>query len=205
VSFVDARSHAILGTLSFPDATDGLEQPVWDGRMRKFLQAVPASRANPSGEIAVIDPRTMQVTDTFPIPVIKGRICSPHGLAIGPRDEILVGCSLGGADSETLVMSARDGEILAVITQVGASDQVWFNPGDGNYFLGARNFPGGPVLGIIDSETNTWIENVPTAPNAHSVAASRRNDHVFVPLTPLPNDPQCTNGCIGVYAEDDDD
>lgn len=35
-----------------------------------------------------------------------------------------------------------------------------------------------------------WIENVPTAKNAHSVAADPKNNQVFVPLT---------NQGIGVY------
>jgi hypothetical protein len=206
VSFIDTRSRVILGRLSFPDATDGLEQPLWDPDTRQFLQAVPESRANPGGEIAVIDPLTMQVTQTFPIPLIQGRRCSPHGLDLGPRHELLVGCSLAGTNFVgTIIMNGGNGAIVTVITQVGASDQVWFNPGDENYYLGARNNPGGAVLGIIDSETNSWVQNVPTAPNAHSVAASRRNNHVFVPLTPLPTDPQCSAGCIGVYAEEDDD
>ena len=123
---------------------------------------------------------------------------------MGPRHEILVGCSLGGNNTHTIIMSASDGRIVTVINQVGASDQVWFNRGDGNYYLAARNFPGGAVLGVIDSETNSWVQNVPTAPAAHSVAATQRDDHVFVPLTPLPSDPECQRGCIGVYAADDE-
>lgn len=39
-----------------------------------------------------------------------------------------------------------------------------------------------PVLGVIDAETNTWIANIPTGPNAHSVAANPINNEVFVPL-----------------------
>ncbi len=205
LSFIDTRTHQILEPrLNFPNATDGLEQPLWDGQTGRFLQAVPASVTNPGGEIAVIDPLTHQITNTFPIPMQQGRRCSPHGIDMGPRHEILVGCSLGGNDTHTIIMSATDGRIVAVISQVGASDQVWFNRSDGNYYLGARNFPGGAVLGIIDSETNSWVQNVPTAPNAHSVAATQRDDHVFVPLTPLPSDPECPRGCIGVYADEDD-
>jgi len=205
LSFIDTRTHQILEPrLNFPNATDGLEQPLWDGQAGRFLQAVPASMTNPGGEIAVIDPLTHQITNTFPIPMQQGRRCSPHGIDMGPRHEILIGCSLGGSDTHTIIMSASDGRILAVINEVGASDQVWFNRSDGNYYLGARNFPGGAVLGIIDSETNSWVQNVPTAPNAHSVAATQRDDHVFVPLTPLPSDPECPRGCIGVYADEDD-
>ena len=150
-----------------------------------------------------VDPLTMQFTQTFPIPVIEGRICSPHGIDLGARHELLIGCSLAGTNVETLIMNASTGTIVKVFTEVGASDQVWFNRGDRKYYLAARNFPGGAVLGVIDSEDNSWLLNMPTAPNAHSVAASRRDDHVFVPLTPLPSDPDCVTGCIGVYGDDD--
>src|SRR5712692_4870208 len=196
LSFIDTRSRAILGTLAFPLATDGLEQPVWDRDTGKFLQAVPATAANPAGEIAVIDPLTMQLTQTFPIPVIEGRLCSPHGIDLGARHELLIGCSLAGTNVETIIMNASTGAIVKVFTEVGASDQVWFNRGDRRYYLAARNFPGGAVLGVIDTEDNSWVLNMPTAPNAHSVAASRRDDHVFVPLTPLASDPDCVTGCI---------
>jgi hypothetical protein len=51
-------------------------------------------------------------------------------------------------------------------------------------------------LGVIDAKTDQWIENVPTAPGAHSVAADSNTQHVFVPLTA---NPSCPKSCIGVY------
>jgi len=30
--------------------------------------------------------------------------------------------------------------------------------------------PGGPVLGVIDAKTNTWLQNVNTNSNSHSIA-----------------------------------
>jgi DNA-binding beta-propeller fold protein YncE len=199
-SFIAAETHEILGTLEFPEATDGLEQPVWDKDNERFLLAIPQTRANPGGEIDVIDPKSMEVIDVFPL----SPGCSPHGLDIGPDQQAIVGCSLM-ANARTIIMDTRDGTIVATITQVGGSDQVWFNPGDGNYYLGARSNPGGPVLGIIDAKTNMWLQNVPTTPAAHSVAASSLNNHVFVPLTPVASDRACPRGCIGVYAGSDDD
>jgi len=98
---------------------------------------------------------------------------------------------------------------------VGGADEVWFNEGDNRFYVAARDNPGGPVLGVIDAVTNTWIENVSTAFNAHSVAADRKNNHIFVPLRPprsgQPDPNPCVafggpsfagRGCIGVYAND---
>ncbi len=170
IKVIDLRSLQIVAVIDTGGAKrGGLEQPVWDRHTGKFLQAVPETAANPAGEIAEIDPLTMQLTQTFPIPVIEGRLCSPHGIDLGARHELLIGCSLAGTNVETIIMNASTGAIVKVFTEVGASDQVWFNRGD----------------------------------RTHSVAASRRDDHVFVPLTPLPSDPDCVNGCIGVYGDDD--
>ncbi|HLQ25588.1 MAG TPA: hypothetical protein VK138_06840 [Acidiferrobacterales bacterium] len=61
---------------------------------------------------------------------------------------------------------------------------------------------------MIDAQTNTWIQNVPTFGNAHSVAANARTNEVFVPLgvplaTDAPSSP-CPHSCIGVYAAEDE-
>ena len=80
---------------------------------------------------------------------------------------------------------------------------MWFNSGDDRYYLAARNNPGGPVLGIIDADTNQWIQNVPTAPNSHSVAADPRSNQIYVPLTANPASP-CPLGCIGVFQDTDE-
>ena len=99
----------------------------------------------------------------------------------------MLGCSgdnavLATGGPQVQIMDSRTGGIVAVIRQVGGADQVWFNPGDKHYYVAARNNPTGPVLGIIDAMTDTWIQNVSTGPNAHSVAANPINDEIFVPL-----------------------
>src|SRR5207302_8907231 len=98
--------------------------------------------------------------------------------------------------AQVQVMDARTGAIVKVVTQVGGADQVWFNPGDKHYYIAARFNPSGPVLGIVDAKTDTWIQNVPTGPNSHSVAVDPINNHIFVPLR---------GKGVGVYAADDGD
>lgn len=182
----DSATGAPFGVKAF---TDGLEQSVFDRATGLFYLSVPELDGDPAaGALAAIDPRTMKVTDLF-----RNSHCHPAGLTLGPRFQALVGCS---DPSRSIVQDVRTGEVVATITQVGGNDEVWFNHGDDHYYLAARNHPGGPVLGIIDAADNTFTKNVPTARNAHSVAANRKNNHVFVPLTP---NPACANGCIGVY------
>jgi hypothetical protein len=70
-------------------------------------------------------------------------------------------------------------------------------------------------VGAINARTKKVIAKVPDGTGifptvAHSIAANRKNNHVFVPLgannlafdnTTLPNGTvlQCGSGCIGVY------
>lgn len=185
VSLISVRDRTVVGTINFPDATNGLEQPVFDPVTHRFYLAVPQIGSDPlMGGIAVINPDTRKRERTFPV-----KDCQPNGLTLGPDQHLLLGCSgdaiEAGAPAQSIVMSARDGSIVATIKQVGGSDQVWFNPGDKRYYLAARSMPGGPVLGVIDAVTNTWIANAPTGPNAHSVAADPINNHIFVPIRGL--------------------
>jgi DNA-binding beta-propeller fold protein YncE len=213
ITFISTVSHELVGPpIKFPRATNGLEQSVWDPATRLFYLSVPELDGNPAtGEIAVIDPRKHAVVDHFPVSE-----CEPAGLVLGPHQNLLVGCSqdaiAAGFPAKTLVLHAPDGRLVATITETGGSDEVWFNRGDGRYYLAARGLKP-PALGVIDARTNRFIENVrPTSSNAHSVAADSENNHIFVPLranTKTDSSNQvCPSGCIAVFAsgrEDDDD
>jgi hypothetical protein len=103
---------------------------------------------------------------------------------------------------------------------VGGGDEVWFNSGDGNYYVTAGNNPIGPTFGVVYSSTNTLTQLVPTLPptplvplvppvgtrttlissgTVHSVAASAASSHVYVPLPANNNYPNCAQGCIAVF------
>jgi DNA-binding beta-propeller fold protein YncE len=203
----NAALAARFNAQSFPD---GIEQSVWNPDTRRFyvsipsvqsvvLSIVPLPPANlttaKKGGVAVIDPISSTVTGLFTFDD-----CSPAGLALGPNQELLVGCS---DPSSSIILDAVTGAIVNTV-KVGGSDEVWFNPGDNNFYLAARNNPGGPVLGIIDAQTTELIKTVPTSPNSHSVAANPVNNHVFVPLTATAPTP-CPTGCIGVFGRPDTD
>jgi hypothetical protein len=120
------------------------------------------------------------------------------------------------------------GNSLQSVFGAGGGDEVWFNKGDGNYYVTAGNNPIGPTFGVIDSSTNTLTQLVPTLPptplvplvppvgtrttlissgTAHSIAASAANNHVYLPL-PANNDytappagtPACVQGCVAVFS-----
>jgi len=131
--------------------------------------------------------------------------CMPTSIVQGPGNNFLVGC--GDHDGEAFppneyVIDGTSGAILATITNVGGVDEIWYNPGDNRYYLAARDMPNGPVLGVIDAKTNTWLVNVPTNSNSHSIAVDSTNNHVFVPLQAgTICTTQSSNGCVGVYAQ----
>lgn len=194
-----APDHKLLGQIKLPEATDGLEQPVWDHIGRHFYLSIPElNHDKAKGAIAEIDPKSMKVTKLFPVSQ-----CMPGGLAFGPDQRLLVGCSQDAVEAgfppKSLILDVRSGAIVQTISEVGGSDEVWYNPGDSRYYLAARGMPGGAVLGVIDAKTNRWVANIPTAKNAHSVAANPGNNRIFVPLTP---NPACPTGCVGVYASE---
>ncbi len=202
ISFIstDPANRRVLGRIEFADYA-GVEQSVYNPGTGLFYVNLTARNDNANlGGVAVVDPRTMSVRQVFPL---TG--CNPAGAALGPRQELLIGCSL---TANSQIISARDGTLLATLPQVSGSDEVWYNPGDGNYYLAARNNPaaaGGPSLGIVNARTRRFVINVASDASAHSVAADARSNHVFVPLGPNTTVPNCSTGCIGVYGNTDSD
>lgn len=178
VTFVSADSYNILGQILFPDA-DGMEQPVWDTQLHSFVINVPGRVAYE----AIIDPVSMKVTKTLPIadcPAFGGP--GVNGLALGPFQRLLV-----SACGNAYIMSAIDGTIITKISQAGGGDEVWYNEGDGQYYLvpfGATA-AGAASLAVVDAATSTWEQNVP-APRLRNLAAYVGNNHVFSVATRPP-------------------
>ncbi len=190
----DPSNRRVLGHIVYSDAA-GVEASVYDKANGLFYVNLTQVGDDPnSGAVSVVDPRQIAEVTRFPV---TG--CNGAGLALGPAQKLLVGCSL---TNNSQIISARDGSLLAEIPQVSGSDEVWYNPGDGRFYLAARYNPtaaGGPVLGVIDAFTNQFVTNVPTDVSAHSVAADRRTNNVFVPLGPIAGDPDCSAGCVAVF------
>ena len=191
--------HAIIAKIEMPEADDGIDQPTYMPETGLFYASVPVWKGQKNhGGLAVIDPKTAKFVKLIPIDD-----CMPAGSFHGPGTKMIVGCSAGsntrtpGMAPATVIIDVATEKTVKVIHELGGMDEVWYNPAAHRYYTGSRDQPGGPVLGVIDADTNSWIESVPTGVNAHSVAADAKNNAIFVPLT-APN-PACANGCIGVY------
>ena len=210
--------------VTFMDATNGAEQPIWDPRTHRFYISIPevggpGDGTGPNGAVDRITVNGM-VDKRFPV-----QLCQPAGLTHGPGDDVLIGCAAvfdtkGKAWSKTdansaapqqVILNVKSGAIESV-AGVGGSDEVWFNSGDGNYYTASRNDPVGPVLGVIGAEDETLVQIVPTfnvaavpgpkghpAGTAHSVAADPHNNHVLIPLPANNAFPDCLKGCVAVF------
>jgi len=135
-------------------------------------------------------------------------------------------CSGGTAYPQAAICNPGQGctgNSLQSVFGVGGGDEVWFNSGDGNYYVTAGNNPIGPTFGVVNSSTNTLTQLVPTVPpvpatapptppghsagTAHSIAASAANNHVYLPLpannnysAPPAGTPACVQGCVAVFS-----
>ncbi len=195
VSFISVTDLQVVAILPLPEAVNGIEQSVYNEKSNKFLLAIPETTENLGGEIAVIAADAMKLTTVYPL-----ESCEPHGLALGPDQNLLVGCSADvspGEPLKSLILDAGDGHLVQTVTEVGGSEEVWYNPGDKRYYLAAshwtntgRAFTGSddtvtkttPVLGVIDAESNAFIQNVSTGPSSGSVAADPASNRIYVPL-----------------------
>jgi hypothetical protein len=215
-----------------------LEQPAWDPQTERFYTSIPIIANNPPGCNfgQVAGPITchggLLVTNPVSPAAVEGAFdpttntgvvalpaCSPNGATVGPRDNLLLGCTPGNnpSDTQTTVISAKTKMSLSV-NGITGSDEVWFNPGDFRYYLGASKMIGGSVLGVINAKSNFLIETIPQSSNSHSVAADSERNLIFVPqVAPVAvvgsggdvttvGQGICggNSGCIAVYKHDVD-
>ena len=194
VAVINADTFRVVGTVPFREAT-GLEQPIWNPQMHRFFVNVPTARG---AEVAVVDPKSLAVTATYPV----GSSCGGTGLAQGPFQRLLVACA------SPYIVNAVNGTIISKVTEVGSGDEVWYNAGDGQFYVTSTDTTGATVLGVIDGQTGTWRQNVP-APGARNVTALASNNHIFAvvraPAAGVTDTTLCTqfglrgNGCVAVF------
>ena len=186
-TFISVTTRTVVGKMMFTNYT-GLQQSVWNPVDGLIYISIPGTPTNPGGEVDVINPKSMKIVQVYPLP----NNYDPNGMALGPNQQLLLVQSPEGLKAngraETIVMNATNGKIVATIPQVGGGDQVWYNPGDNRFYIGADQMtadgsssaPEVCVVGVVDAATDLWIENIPTG-CASSLAADPSNNHLFVP------------------------
>lgn len=195
--------HKILRQINFDgangtfNANGGIEQAVYSPDTSLFYIALPGNSAAPNdGAVAVVDPKSLSVVENF---AVTG--CSPNGAALGPNDELLLGCSAGPEQ----VIDIRSGSLVASITgTTGGCDEVAYNAGT-NHFAGActdSNTGSTDNLDLSDANPPiTFDQAINTgARGAHSVAADPNTMTEWMPVfggvcgtTPT------TQACIAIF------
>jgi WD40 repeat protein len=188
--FVSVVSRKIVGKIAFPNATNGIEQPAWNPADGNIYLSIPETKANPGGEIDVIDPTTMTVNKILPQPR-----CNSAGIVFGTSKQLLLGCSqdsiLAFNVGHTLIMNPETGDITSTINGVAGSDQVTYDPTTKLYYLSAYqmlahgNKTGAPdpLLAIVNATDGTLVQTIRTDNiTAHSVAVDPVSNNMIVPL-----------------------
>jgi hypothetical protein len=226
VSFISTESYTVVGkivmdgTHGTPKATAGIEQCQWNKRTGKFLLNLPEVNGpgddSAPGAVVVISPRFMKVERTFMVD--HNKCAGPQGMALGPDDQVLLGCNAasGNGKFSTVVINDAATHILATLNNESGADEVWYNPGNNHYFLARSAAAGTQQLGIVDAKRLTEDASITTnalgAGNAHSVAADPTSDRTFVPIPSTATAGVCSSaggtdalGCIAVIAARHDD
>jgi hypothetical protein len=178
-TFYEANPNCTISTLS-TQATDAVG----------CLDEIDPRIGNPNGPIV-----------TAVVPIIN---CMVASVVQGPGHDFLVGCA--GHDGTQfppleVIIDGTTNKILTTFDQTGGVDELWYNPGDNRYYTAGRDMPNGPVMGVIDAATRTWLVNVSTNSNSHSIAVNQFTNQIFVPMQA---NAKCTtqsaNGCVAVYS-----
>lgn len=208
--------YSVLGHISFANA-GGLEQPLWDPEIGRFLLTVPGRIVNgviaTDPSVAVINPTTRMVEKLYDLncPALAGTTSvSTTGIALGPFQHALV-----SACGFPIILSALTGHVINVIKGIGGGDEVWHNTGDGRFYVTGVNMQSTPPvqsLGVIDAETSTLLQALPDV-RGKNPAAFAENNHVFtivqinaaIVAAPATDDSTCAQfgfrgtGCVAIF------
>ncbi len=188
--------------------TDGLEQPVWNPNTGTFFISVPQFGGVGAGGVAEI--RTDgTVGRLYNFSSLGIAACSPTGLALGASGNLMVGC--GTAGTQTVVLNPTGtGSIVTTFSQISGSDELWYDPALGDFFVTGVS-GGGRVFDVISDMSLQLLQSVALGPlgvsslsNPHSISVDPVSGDVFLPLAGstagVPNT-LCPLGCVAVFAQ----
>jgi hypothetical protein len=225
-------------------ATNGIEQCQYSHTTGLFWLNIPevgglGDDSSP-GALVAINPKTMNIVNITPVNIT---LCAgPQGMALGQVSggivQLLQGCNAQTTPAGGVPLSGPQNSLVngvnsagQVVSQVllpnqGGSDEVWFEPVSGNFFLANGSAIPAQVLSIASSlPSPSPIQNAfvgfsgSTSRSSHSTAGWNGNvagvptSIAFVPVAQLGGTPApfsstlCVNsaadaanqGCIGIF------
>jgi hypothetical protein len=198
------------GNITIPGqpATGGMEQSVWDPHTGTFFVSIPVltNAPNDPGGLAEVDTNGT-VVRTISFASLGIASCAPSGLALGGSGNLMVGCSNAG--TQTVVVNPVAGTLVSKIAAVSGSDELWYDPVTGNFYVTGVDAAGNRVIDVVNDAALSVLQSIDLTAlgadhvNAHSVAVDPFNGNIFVPLegtTATATDTLCPNGCVAVFA-----
>jgi hypothetical protein len=167
ITLISTSKHRIIRTIRVPDATHGLEAPLWDSEMRRFYVADPTLTTQPGGALLMMD---AQGNET-------GRLtfaaCHPAGIAALPARRLFIGC-----DTSVRIVDATNGRtVFSDPTGATSSDEVSVALGSDLAFAATS-----VGVAVVDIRTGRLTQMISTPPGAHSLAVNPTNAQLFVPV-----------------------
>lgn len=229
LSVIDTNSQAVVGTITFNDAggapSTGLRACQYDAAGDTFYVNNAGSAANPHGELialpgvsvrGIAGGTTVNVTDLAGARIYGEGNCDPTGLALGPGNDVAVGCreTTSGASLLVQIMDRSNGRILSSVNAGGGGDIVYEASTNRYYNAAARWTSGGtaatggvcsssstcnPVLAVIDAASYAVVATLKTGNDAHAVAVDPATARAFVPMS-SGNTPAGCGNCSGAVA-----
>ena len=197
---LDGRDGAVLGTI---DLGGTPEQSVADGKGTLYVVMQAES------SVAVVDEKAMKTTAHYDFSSKGGRC---NGLALDAKNAVLfVACGASSREPAQgrppqptmIVMSAKDGKILATLPLAGGSDGAQFNPATMEAFATLGN----GHLAVVKETSPTTFEmeqDLETMNGARTIALDTKTGHIFTmaqkygpPPPPSANPPAGARGWAG--------
>jgi DNA-binding beta-propeller fold protein YncE len=170
---IDAKDGTVLGTIDLGGVP---EQAVGDGKGMLYVVMQDAE-----GSVTAVDARTMKAVAHYPFGD-KGRC---NGLALDVKNQVLfAACANSGnppaqpAQPMMVILSAKDGKVLASLPLAGGSDGAAFNPST----MEAFSTHGNGTLTIVNEKSPTSFEveqNLQTMNGARTITFDSKTQHIF--------------------------
>ncbi len=168
---IDTKDGTVLGTIDLGGVP---EQGVGDGKGMLYVVM-----QDPIGSVTAVDVNTMKAVGHYSF-IDKGGC---NGLAIDTKNQVLfAACSLSGTpptpQPSMVILSSKDGKILANLPIAGRSDGAVFNSASKEAF----STQGNGTMTIVKENSPTTFEveqNLPTMNGARTVTFDRKTGHLF--------------------------
>jgi DNA-binding beta-propeller fold protein YncE len=170
---IDAKDGAVLGTIDLGGVP---EQGIGDGKGMLYVVMQDAE-----GSVTAVDVKTMKAVAHYALGD-KGRC---NGLALDVKNEVLfAACANSGnppaqpAQPMMVILSAKDGKILANLPLAGGSDGAVFNPST----MEAFSTHGNGTLTVVKEKSPASFEveqNLETMNGARTITFDSKTNHIF--------------------------